>query len=154
MQKSEFTLKGHKQMQGMDGYVYSGTLLHNGMIVCKYFDDGNGGGMMLNYANKEIQAKFEGFIKSLPYTPSSYFPDGLEPSTDGFIEDIIVDQEQQKKLKRALKTKTVFRLKGDKDGDFRTVSGGAYSEASKAWLVKKFGDKLAMIYDQNGQVAA
>lgn len=150
MLKSDFTLKNHKQMRGMDGYVYSGILLHKGAQVCTYFDDGNGGGMILRFSTPAIEAEFTAFIASLPPSPSEYFPDGLEESADGFIEEIIVKRETEAKLKRALKKHTVFRLKGDNEGDFRTLSGGIYSKSSHDWLVNKFGDKIDAIYNSQG----
>lgn len=154
MDKALFSLKGHKQMRGMDGYVYDGTLMYDAKPICHYHDQGNGGGMMLHFTKPygELKNRFNAFIKTLPNSaPDEWFPKGIEASSDGFIEELIIDAEQKKRIKRACKTKTVFRLKGDEGGTFRTLSGGICSAASREWLAKKFGDKVELVYDQNGE---
>jgi hypothetical protein len=59
--------------------------------------------------------------------------------------------------KKWIKTKVVFTIKGERDGDYRTIKlakGQSYSKAHKDMLVKKYGDKLGVIINEkHGQVA-
>jgi hypothetical protein len=57
------------------------------------------------------------------------------------------EQKWQEKIKRAMKTKTLFRLVGDKESSIRQLKNrGPYCEANLQILLKQFGEKLAYVY--------
>ena len=53
------------------------------------------------------------------------------------------------KLARSCSKKTLFRLKGDPVGDFRTLNGPPYSPAAKAFILGKYGDQVECIANEN-----
>jgi hypothetical protein len=64
----------------------------------------------------------------------------------GFLEPLIDKYEQAKQFRRWCKQRTLFTIKGDKDGDFRTVKA-TYSPKVHFYIVKQYGDSVTAIWN-------
>ena len=66
----------------------------------------------------------------------------------GFIYQILNAIDIQKWIKRQSKKKTLFYLKGDKEGEFRTIELPWKGNEKKIsdFLNKKYGDKYALVF--------
>jgi len=74
--------------------------------------------------------------------------------TDQYVDDLFEgwlkkDNERRARaqIKRWCKTQTVFRLKGDEEGRWRTVKA-LYSGKVKQYLVAKYGDKIECVANE------
>jgi len=66
---------------------------------------------------------------------------------DQIIDDKMNDAEEKKQLRRWCKKQTLFTLKGDGAGSFRTIDH-PFTPEVKAFLVRKHGDKIARIANE------
>lgn len=64
---------------------------------------------------------------------------------DMWVFDGLDTLEENKKLRRLSKKKTLFRLKGEPKGEWRTVTV-PYSPQVQTYLDKKYGDKVEEIF--------
>lgn len=61
-------------------------------------------------------------------------------------------QEAVRRLSKYMKKETLFRLKGDTAGDWRTVKA-VFCDKVEAFLVSKYGDKLELIANKDMDAA-
>lgn len=70
----------------------------------------------------------------------------LESWINHTADAILLAKKQASQLNRWAKTKTVFRLKGDAPGEFRTLNRPVQSPGVLDHLLKKHGDLIEMIH--------
>jgi hypothetical protein len=169
-----YEFKNSKKMRGMDGLAWSGNLFRDGVKVAYVVNGGSGAPtefewvdrfgpkVDLNLVNHEgkpyvyratvEEAKLMEHIKGK--TIDHGYGTGPRPmEVDDFVGNLADDLDFENNLKRQCKTKTLFRLKTDKDGAYH-VSNQLFSKAVKDVFVKKYGDQIAeFINERFGQVA-
>lgn len=82
---------------------------------------------------------------------------------DGPPDDIIIAQflehlvevwkdkrDLQRQMKRWCKTKTIFTLKGDEEGAYRTLLT-AYNPKAHAQIIRKYGEKVTGIWNKKAE---
>lgn len=100
-------------------------------------------------ARKEEADLLNAHLAKLPKVKSS-FGDGkmeLTVDSDWFVTELVArwgKEKAEKKIERDCKTKTLFRLEGDKTGQHWIVKA-PFDEQVRAYLNKKHGDKLLEI---------
>lgn len=57
------------------------------------------------------------------------------------------DRKEQQQIKRWCKTKTVFRLKNDPEGSWRTIKA-PYSDRVREHIVRKYGNRVEEIANE------
>jgi hypothetical protein len=142
----EPTIKGKEKMYTVKGFktgpsrefgpngAYSFTIMRGKIKVAEVFEEGNGGEVDVHFYNKEEEKDFRKYaIENCK--PIEGF-EHLEPDLFGYIAQMAGEYEEEKRLKRICKTKTVVKLKGAKDGDY-LVFKAPYSIAVKNIIVKK-----------------
>ena len=67
---------------------------------------------------------------------------------DALISRMVDDFSELKMLKRACKTKVLFRLKGDEEGSWRTIRGG-WGDLISKWIEAKYGDRVEAIANRD-----
>lgn len=146
-------LKKMKRMQGLDGCVWSCDVHLKGIKLGGVFDDGNGGCLSVQMTATD-QAKLVKALKGVDYPLGLTFEgeDFDEPATDfAYIEwvlpSIADDLESLKKLQRAAKTKTLYQLHDDKEGEHWVIKQ-VYSTALVAALQKKHGSNLKAVLNE------
>jgi hypothetical protein len=82
---------------------------------------GNGGPHDFDDRKAEVELNEHG--KTLPPMQSQYFPEGLPMDGELIVSELLAKHLEEKEYRRWCKTKTVFRLPGDKDGQWRTIKG-------------------------------
>lgn len=157
---AKFELVRIKQAGGDETPRFEAWITCDGATMAQVWNDGNGGCNGYRYATREAEAALTEFgqawwnasgarAKQVEFFKANGMPehDGSNPEA---LDSWVFDEMDSIKLKRALtrasKTKTLFRLAGDPEGSYRSLSGGAYSPASVKWLENKFGDKVESIY--------
>lgn len=144
MKRNDFTIKGYKEFRGTDGYAFTCGLYFKGKRIAVVSDGGYGGEHDYAVLDKEKFAEFEKFVKDLghvePITEmdinfrKEYGP--MEYNNDIFIDELTSDFLVMKQEKGWCRTKTVFSLPDDKEGEFRTY-GEKYSPKMKAYVLKQ-----------------
>jgi hypothetical protein len=90
----------------------------------------------------ELEAKYP---STTPKTELQKSYRALETWVNSTADEVILAKKMEAQLKRWAKTKTVFKLKGDKPGEYRTL-GAPVTQAYVDHLMKKHGEQLEMIY--------
>jgi hypothetical protein len=147
-----YTVKNVKTFEGMEGGGFEVTLYKDGKRIGKACDDATGGEINLFLDDGE-EDLLHAHCAALPKIPWDYpeldakEPEGMQPDVGTFIEDLVVKYTTQQWLKRNCKTKTMFRIKGDKKDAWRTIKG-KFTPQIKAWIVKKYGDTIERIANE------
>lgn len=144
MQKSDFTLKGLKTLNTPDGRAYNCSLAYQGKKMAEVHYAGNGGEVLIRYADPKFENTFRAWLKALPPLASEYSPEGLQWNDGLFIDELVDDVCEKKALDRISKKKTIFRLKGDEVGIWRELN--KVGPDAVLWAVNKYGDKIELIY--------
>lgn len=161
---AKFTLNGIKTFVGRDGYGLNANILKDGKKVGVVLDDARGGEVDIDFNDRIIEAEFLAFTaawfnangereKSLAQfaewgsavTPENYNPSNQDMA-ETWINDFVDSAAQEKRLKAQAKKKTLYRLKGDKLGEWRIVNEA--SDRAVAYLHNKYGATIETIYGQ------
>lgn len=105
-----------------------------------FFAENQGFGGPDNYTpiNNDLYQAAKAFVASLPNEPTYNLPMNLEI----FISDLLDGYLNKKRFDKISKTKTLFRLQSDNDGEWRTVN--AVGKKAVAWILNKY--PKAIIY--------
>ena len=122
MEKQLFTIKNFKTWSTHDGGGYQFTLYYDGKKFASVHNDGNGGWVNVDCENKEDQNRFDNYISNLPKWKSSIDGSDMDMTSDIFMDELVNEYELAKKLAKAKKKGTTFRLTSDKGNMFRTLN--------------------------------
>lgn len=140
-----------KSFRGHEGEpCLQGTLLKDGKKVAEWSDDSWGGPMRLHFKDRAMEADFRAQANAHPYAvrfrkemEEKYGVDQRSDYTDFAVGEIAseinLDRRQRAQLKRWCAKYTVFRLPGDKEGTYQTLTS-AYSPQVDAALMAKHPD--------------
>lgn len=171
MNHGEYSVKAVKTFVGTDGYGYNAALCRNGKKVAFAVQDGGGGPAMVYWedreaAREEVKIKnYKGetvpvrvtpeeglllrFIGTLPPIPPPEFPDlgPYDVDIELFVEELVNDFDFERRAKRLCKKKTLFRVVGDKAGEWRTLNI-PYSNAVRKELGLRYGGKIEEVINE------
>ena len=136
-----YTLKNVKTFMGMEGHGFNASLYKDGKKVAVVIDSAYGGCYDYRWDNEADREPFMQYVKDV--NPS----DNKLCSDEIFISRLVDGYLKRQQFKRWCRKQTVFRLKGDKDGEYRTLLG-KYFPASKKFLTDKYADKLEAIINE------
>lgn len=145
--KSGYSVKNVKTMPGHDGPAMSCTLYKDGKRVATVFDDSWGGGYQYDYLKncKKFENNLLKFSESMYVKTKHGFDITYNPDC---VIDVLVEEFQiNKQYKKWCKKSTCFRLKGDKDGVWRTINA-QFNDDVKNFIAKKYGDKVVEILNE------
>jgi hypothetical protein len=158
-----YSLKKVKAGMGQDGVSYSADLYRDGKKVAEVADYSDGGpeaihwldweagnvlinGLDHNYVGTKEEKLFIEFVITQTYM--CLYEGEKVPHTAGtYLGEMVDTHFNEKMLKRACKTKTVYRLKDDAKGEYVTLPR-PYNAEIKAALVKKYGDRLEEVINE------
>ena len=138
---------------GHEGEGFNCELWMDGALAAHVIDEGGGGAPMFHWATREMASKVLDHIKTLPEKvyPAGQGMDELRVPADQetFIWDLVAAHLEDKRVRRAAKTKLLFRLKSDEGTDvaYRTLKA-PYSEQAAEFVRKKYGDDLLEIINE------
>ena len=144
MEKQLFTIKNFKTWSTHDGGGYQFTLYYDGKKFAFVHNDGNGGWVEVNCENKEDQNRFDDYISSLPKWKSSIDGSDMDMTSDIFMDELVNEYELAKKLAKAKKKGTTFKLLSDGKGMFRTLNVLDLTQARK-YLDSQFPNNYTLI---------
>ena len=115
-----------------------GTVENNGRGGCNYYD----------FKDRKIEQEFYEYCRSLPAV--EFMNEPLPMNDEIFIGELLQKYSENQQYKNWCKKEYVFRLKCDKEGEFRTVKKvqGFTLERFKEWLQNKYGNKVDYILNE------
>ena len=142
---SDWSVKGVKFMKGHDADSMECSLYYKGKRVATVWDDSWGGGFQYTPV-KGQQKTVELFHKfAHQFTvPSEYFDKGMTYNMDIVVDILVNHFEEEKQIKRWCKTKTIFTLKGDEKGSYRSFNN-KFNDKLFDHITNKYGDQLGEI---------
>ena len=143
-----YTVKNVKDFIGREGHGYECSLYKDGKRIGRVTDTA-GGGMVDFYLDKGEKEILDTHCKTLPKWGKEYGDSEYDTDCDHFVTSLVsafeANAHKMKQYRKWCKNQTVFRVVGDKDGEFRTLSQ-PYTESIKAHLEKKFvGQGLVIV---------
>lgn len=139
---SVYEVKGVKSFVGMEGYGFNATLYKDGKKVAFVIDDANGGCYNFQFESAELEKEFFAYVKTLPAL--DFQGTKLDMDGDLYVGGLVEQYETQKKLRSWCKKKTVFTLKGDAEGEYRTLAN-VFGEKIRAYIEKRYANELVEI---------
>ena len=131
---------------------FSATLYIDDKPAAECSNRGCGGSNNYRFSDNILRQQFEAYCLSLPPMASQHFADGMKMDAELFISELLSKYQLDKQLRGWCKKQTVFRLKGDKEGTWRTIKpnvGPPFTPEMKAHLQKTYGDKLEQIANES-----
>ena len=144
---NRYTVRNVKTFLGTEGYGFNATLCRDGKPVAFVIDDANGGCFHFQWTSPIEEAALEAVCKQTP--PTDFEGLSIVHKADRFLSQLVDNYENDKRLKRIAKKKTLFRVKGDSPDEWRTLN--AMGEKASAYLVKKYGEQLETVYGQGAE---
>lgn len=169
-----YEVRNVKGFMGMDVPGYNATLYRDGVKVALVIDEGSGGETQFQWLDWQApkvevpwqdyqgkpwsvhctpeEAKLYEFIRGKTW--DSKVSGKVQMDIGMFVSGLVDEYENAKRFKRICKDKVLFRVKGDKADEWRTIKA-AFSKRVKDYIVSKYGDQLEAIMNESlGQVAA
>lgn len=160
MMTETYTLKGIKTFNGMEGGGYEANLYLGKKKIGTCLNGATGGPDDFHFFKKEDEEAFvafckewyqtseakAGFDKLVAHTGTDSSNYDTSYAMEGWVSEFLAAYEEEKLLKRWSKTKTLFRLKGDPVGEWRTYN--TVDPRVIPQIREKHGDQIERIYGQ------
>jgi len=135
-----YTLKNIRTFKGMEGMGgFNATLYRDGIKIGEVINDDSGGPNCYHIPANEL--------KTLTEYAASVYRDIEFEVEDMFVNTLIDDYLEHKRLSKYCKKETVYRLKGDEKGSYRRINH-IFDNEVKAYITKKYGDEIEMIVNE------
>ena len=148
----KYEVKGVTTFRGREGYGFNANLYRNGTKVALVMDQCNGGEFIFEWvdgSSKKEAAFLDEHISGKTYV---FEGEKSEYNPDIFVSELVEEYEKQKeerRIKRLLKTKTVYIIRNAETGEEVSWSLKApFCEKVKLHLEKKYGDSLVRIVNE------
>jgi len=139
-----YTVRNVKTFIGMEGHGFNATLCRDGKPIAFVIDDANGGCLHFQWTIPAEEAVLEAVCKQMP--PTEFEGMSITYNPDRLLSRLVDDHENDKRLKRIAKKKTLFRVKGDDPDEWRTLN--ITGKTASLYLAKKYGEQLETVYGQ------
>ncbi|HCE42885.1 MAG TPA: hypothetical protein DET40_05005 [Lentisphaeria bacterium] len=140
MGKDAYEVRNIKTFMGNEGHGFNAALYRDGMKVADVHDMADGG-CYSYYFKEEAERKI--FFE---YARKNSATDEIEP-WDSYVAGMVDAYLLDRKLRRLCRKEVLFRLQGDKEGLFHTLSR-QYSQETAAELRRKYGASLVEIVNE------
>jgi hypothetical protein len=153
-------VKFHEDMSD-ETYCFSADVWVDGKRVATAQNQGCGGDTMVRGVTQVPSSRrdflaFEAHCYTLP--PTKHDLDGhvfeVKSTPDSVVDDLFeewlkkdCERKENAQIRRWCKTKTLFQLKGDPEGSWRTIKA-PYSDEVREHIARKYGDRLEEIANE------
>lgn len=126
-----------KVFRGREGYGFNADLLRDGKKAAFVYDEASGGSYNYEFVSRVEQEKFEKHCDNECPGVEKYF------RADHFVSRLVDEFESAKRLKRLCRDKVLFRLPGDREGEWRTCTAVPFDLAKVVAHVRsKYGSAV------------
>ncbi len=115
-------VKNIKSFEASDGYAYYCAGYVNGKRAFLVENHGDGGETIFTALDPDLYQLAMTYAESLPDVECEGFENKIPSDLDLLVCQLIDRREEDKKLRRICKTKTLFRLPGDEAGKWRVYN--------------------------------
>jgi hypothetical protein len=136
IRKPKLELKNIKIITAMseDSACFTATLYVDGKRTALCSNHGQGEPTDFDVLNKPKWDEFETYAKSVAKYEIEYAAQ--------IVDALIFEEDMRKQRKRWLRSNVIFRLKGDKKGEWRTCKHQGRRDEAAAAMRKKYGAKI------------
>jgi hypothetical protein len=176
MATDKFEVTRIKTFNGREGQGLNATITKNGKAICFVMDDASGGEVDYDYSNplqnaasfkattremadaaeRDLTAFCKNWYETSPDAQESRDQDAemkktyadWEPSyVADWVNTLVDDHANKKRMDRMAKTKTLFRVAGEQyqQGEWRVLKK-VYGPDVQKWLDQKYPNKVTEIY--------
>ena len=146
MDTLDYNVKGVKSFRGMEGYGFNATLFRGKVKIAFVIDEANGGCYHYDWFDRAEDKRLRDYCETLPKEAVYDMEIAVDP--DILVSELVERYENDKKFSRLCKVSTLFRLKGDPEGQYQVYKKVPYNEAMKKHLVEKYGDTVEEILNE------
>ena len=147
-----YSATGIKTFRGMEGEGFNATLRHDGVRVADCIDSGDGGGVIMRFSAREHKEALLQFVETLQREPFKGVPESLKVDESLFIGCLVAHEIERKALHRMCKQKTLYRIPGDEDGNWRVVDR-PFSPTLRATILARSGKEAIFANELPGVCA-
>lgn len=106
------------------------------------------------YASSGEKARHDEELVKMGIARKDLRPATAQEAMETWVNQQVDEIINKRRFDRAAKTSTLFRLQGDKPGEWRVIRKHPYCPQIQAWLDKKYPGKVAEIYGAQQPSAA
>jgi len=128
--------------------AFTATVHVNGKRTAIAKNHGHGGSNVYDILDRDRWDALEAHVETLPPLPNEFLPNGLPMSVDLFVEELLLQWEQDVQLKRWCRKDLVYRLKGDEKGRWRLMPHRNDVVAAIEYIKNERGEKLEEIANE------
>jgi hypothetical protein len=127
---------------------FSATLYIDGTRAGVVSNRGCGAPHEFQFQDRKLEKSFYEWCQQQPPHPAdASFPYSLPMDADLYISLLLGDMETNKQIKKWCKKQTLFRLKNDPKGEWRTLKL-PFNQQVKERIIAKYGDQIAEIANE------
>jgi hypothetical protein len=142
-----YSVRNIKTFTGMEGPGFSATLCRDGRPVASVLNEAVGADFRFQWKSNAEEATLRDLCAKVTL-PAVQGTD-VAYDADMLICRLVDGHEDNKRLRRIAKEKTLFRLKGDAAGDWRTLN--VVGPRAAQHLADKYGEQLETVYGQGAR---
>lgn len=143
--KLDYNVKGIKSFIGMEGSGFNATLYRGKKKVAFVIDSAQGGDYDYQWYDKAEEKILRDYCLSL--SKHIAYDMEMDEHPDSLIAELVDAYENKKRFTRLCKTSTLFRIKGDEEGEYRKFRY-PYNDAMKKHLRDKYGDTVVEVLNE------
>jgi hypothetical protein len=137
-----YSVRNVKTFTGMEGPGFSATLCREGRPIASVLDEAVGASLLFHWKSVADEVALRALCAQVP--PEQFEGMSIAYDMDQLVCRLADDYENEKRRKRAAKKKTLFRLKGDAVGDWRTLN--VVGPRATQYLADKYGEQLETVF--------
>jgi len=120
-EKKGYSVKGYKEMRGHTEaeVAWSCTLLKDNKPIATVFDDSWGGCLQIDFKDRAEEKEFLEHVKTLPQWEG--YNNNYDTDADTFINFLVDVYQFESKVKKLIKTKTIFSFQDDEQHTYRVI---------------------------------
>ena len=139
-----YSVRNVKTFTGMEGPGFNATLCRDGRPVASVLDEAQGASLRFDWKSDAEETALRTLCSKVP--PQDFEGISIAYDIDQLLFRLLNDHENDKRLKRRAKTKTLFRIKGDAPDEWRMLN--VVGPKATQYLATKYGAQLETVYGQ------
>lgn len=141
-----YTVNKLRSYRGTEGWGFNADLMKDGHKIAFVIDSAEGGMYSFEWVDRKHEKEMQEYVKTLPEVDTPIYGK-LKYDIDLFVAKLVDDFETEKKLKKACRKGTLYRLKEDPPDRWRAL-GNKFDENVKAYLIEKYGNSIDEIVNE------
>jgi hypothetical protein len=143
-----YSVRNVKTFTGMEGPGFSATLWRDGRPIASVLDEAVGASFLFHWKFDADEVALRALCAQVP--PALFEGLTIAYNIDQLVSRLVDDYENDKRLKRIARKKTLFRIKGDSPDEWRTLN--IVGPRATQYLATRYGEQLETVYGQRAAV--